>query len=191
MELLTDRLRLREFKEDDWSAVLAYQSEPEYLRYYHWTERTPEDVQAFVGMFLAHQQQQPRTKFQLAVVRQATGELIGSCGVRMASAGAREADIGYELAPTAWGQGYATEAARAVVHFGFAELKLHRIWSWCIAENAASARVLEKVGMRLEGRLRENEYFKGRYWDTLMFGLLDFEWQASGEEADGAIVPPR
>ena len=67
MILETNRLRLREFEEDDWERVLAYQSDPLYLRYYHWTERSEEDVKAFVQMFLDFQQEQPRTKFQLAV----------------------------------------------------------------------------------------------------------------------------
>jgi ribosomal-protein-alanine N-acetyltransferase len=178
MRLTTERLVLRDFTESDWRDVLAYQSDPRYLRYYPWTERTPGDVQDFVRMFVAQQQEQPRIKFQLAVVLKSEERLIGNCGIRMTEPGAQEADIGFELAPEQWGRGYATEAARAIVHFGFTELRLHRIWSWCIAENVGSARVLEKLGMRLEGRLREKEYFKGRCWDTLLFGLLDFEWQA-------------
>lgn len=178
MELTTERLILREFDEDDWPDVLAYQTDPLYLRYYEWTERTPEAVQEFVHMFLAQQREQPRTKFQLAVVLRSTGQLIGTCGIRMERADAHEADIGYELSPLHWGRGYATEAAGAIVKFGFGELGLHRIWSWCIADNAGSARVLEKLGMRLEGRLREKEYFKGRWWDTLLFAILDYEWRA-------------
>src|SRR5512139_3359115 len=167
MELHTDRLLLREFVIADWPALLAYQRDPRYLRYYEWADRTLDDAQRFVQMFLEQQAEQPRRKFQLAVVLQASGQLIGNCGIRQASAGAHEADIGYELAPDHWGRGYATEAARAIVQFGFAELKVHRIWAWCIADNIASARVLEKLGFTLEGRLREKEYFKGRWWDTL------------------------
>jgi len=59
-----------------------------------------------------------------------------------------------------------------VIEFGFEDLALHRISAWCIADNSASVRVLEKVGMRQEGRLRENEYFKRRCWDTLLYALL-------------------
>ncbi len=178
MILTTARLVLREFNADDWPAVLAYQSNPRYLRYYAWTGRTPDEVRAFVQMFLDQQQADPRTKFQLAVVLKATGQLIGNCGIRLKTAAAHEADIGYELDPGHWGQGYATEAARAVVGLGFTQFRLHRIGSWCIAENAGSAHVLEKLGMRQEGRLRENEYFKGRWWDTLLYALLEHEWQA-------------
>jgi len=177
MELITARLILREFRENDWPDILAYQADPLYLRFYEWTERTPEAVQEFVQMFLEQQQEQPRTKFQLAVTLKTNHHLVGTCGIRMASANAHEGDIGYELSPRHWGQSYATEATRAMVQFGFTELRLHRIWSWCVADNVRSARVLEKLGMRLEGRLRDKEYFKGQWWDTLLYAILDHEWR--------------
>ena len=190
MELTTERLILREFNQSDWPDVLAYQSDPLYLRYYHWTDRTPEAVQEFIRMFLDQQRQQPRLKFQLAVVLRSGHQLIGNCGIRMKTADAREGDIGYELSPEHWGQGYATEAARAIVEFGFTNLKLHRIWSWCIAENVGSARVLRKLGLRMEGRKRENEYFKGRWWDTLLFGMLDHEWKAQQQVTGAGQTEP-
>ena len=183
MQFETDRLVLREFTARDVPAVLAYQSDPRYLRLYPWTQRTRQDVAEFVQMFISQQKQRPRTKFQLAVELKDTFQLIGTCGIRMASANAHQADIGYELAPEQWGRGYATEAARALLHFGFTELRVHRIWSWCIAENTGSVRVLEKLGMRREGRLRDNEYFKGRWWDTLQFAILEYEWRAQSSPA--------
>jgi ribosomal-protein-alanine N-acetyltransferase len=178
MQLTTDRLILREIVEEDWNAVLAYQSDPLYLRYYAWTQRTEADVREFIGWFLANQQQQPRTRFQLAVVLKAEERLIGNCGVRINDVDLREGNIGYELDSRYWGHGYATEAAREIVRFGFEELRLHRIWSWCVAENAGSARVLEKVGMRPEGYLREKEYYRDRWWDQRLFAILDHEWKA-------------
>ena len=177
MQMETQRLHLREFVADDWSLVMAYQSDPRYLRYYEQTGQTEQGARDFVGMFLANQQAQPRIKFQLAVTLKESGLLIGNCGVRMKQAGAREADIGYELAPEHWGKGYASEAAQAMVAFGFSQLGVHRIWSWCIADNVGSARVLEKLGMRQEGRLVENEFFKGRWWDTRLYAILEPEWR--------------
>jgi [ribosomal protein S5]-alanine N-acetyltransferase len=185
MILSTERLILRDFVEDDWPAVLAYQQDPLYLRFYDWTGRTPAEVREFVLMFVGNQQEVPRTKFQLAVTLKPDGQLIGNCGIRRKSAEAIEADIGYELNPRYWGKGYATEAARAIVRFGFSELGVHRVWSWCVADNAGSAHVLEKLGMQREGVLREKEYYKGRWWDTLMYAILVYEWQAQqGNEAD-------
>lgn len=178
MQLATERLLLREFVEDDWRAVLAYQSDPLYLRNTPWTERTEADAREFVGWFLAQQQEQPRTKFQLAIVLPAEGRLIGNCGVRVNDPALREGNVGFELDPRYWGRGYATEAAGEMLRYGFAELGLHRIWSWCVAENVASARVLEKVGMRPEGCLREKEFYRDRWWDHRLFAILDHEWRA-------------
>ena len=95
----------------------------------------------------------------------------------MDSPNAFQADIGYELDPRHWNRGYATEAAHAIVDFGFRALSLHRVWAWCVADNTGSAHVMEKLGMRLEGRLRENDYYKDRWWDTLMYGILLEEWE--------------
>lgn len=179
--LETPRLILRDFVTEDWRAIHAYQTNPLYLRYYPWTERTPEAVQAFVQQQIRNQEAQPRLQFQMVITLRDTGQLIGNCGVRMQTAGAFEGDMGYELNPALWGQGIATEAARAIAAFGFESLGLHRIWAHCIAENVASARVLEKVGLRQEGRLRDKEQFKGRYWDVLLYGMLEDEWRASSD----------
>lgn len=178
MRLETERLILREFVEEDWQAVLAYQVDPLYLRYNHWSERTPESVREFVGWFLKQQRQDPRIKYQLAIVLKSTGQLIGNCGVRMDEVNSVQADIGYELSSKFWNHGYATEAAQAIVDFGFSHLGVNRIWADCVADNAGSAHVLEKLGMKLEGRLRENKYFKGREWDTLIYAILADEWKA-------------
>ena len=176
MELVTRRLLLREFVPADWASVLAYQSDPRYRRYYPWTDRTEADARAFVETFLAWQREEPRHRYQLAITLGTKDALIGNCGLRRKPGKDWEADIGYELAPEHWGRGYATEAARAMVSFGFRELGLGRLSSWCIAENTASARVLERLGFQQEGRLRRNERFKGRWWDTLLYGLLRDEW---------------
>ena len=173
----TERLLLRDFVEGDWTAVYAYQTHPDYLRFYHWDHRLPDEVQEFVKMFVRRQRAQPRTHFQLAIVLPESGQIIGNCGIRQRHVESYEAEIGYELDPAYWGNGYATEAARVMVHFGFTELKLHRVTATCIAENEASARVLRKLGMQQEGRLREKEWFKGRWWDVLLFSVLKQEWE--------------
>ncbi len=183
MQLRTERLLLREHVEDDWRAVRAYQSDPRYTRYYPWTERTEAEVRQFIQGFIDAQHEEPRKKFAFAVTLKSSEQLIGNCNLRKNTADARVAEIGYELNPEDWGNGYATEAARAILAFGFDELKLHRIGAWCIAENIASAQVLEKLGMRLEGRLREQEWMKGRWWDALLYGILENDWRARGEKS--------
>jgi [ribosomal protein S5]-alanine N-acetyltransferase len=172
MEIRTRRLVLREFTVDDWPDVLAYERDARYWRYSTGMERTDNDVRAFVEAIVALQQEQPRRKFRLAITLAGDDTVIGSCAVRRKDGTEFEADIGYDLHPEYWGRGYATEAARAMIACGFEELGVHRISAWCIAEDIASVRVLEKAGLRREGCLRENEHFKDRWWDTLLFGIL-------------------
>ena len=178
MQLTTARLTLREFVAEDWKAVQAYQSDPLYTRYYAGEQPTEAEAREFVGRFVSQQQEHPRAKFQLAIVLPAEERLIGNCGLRVNEASLREGNIGYELDSRFWGQGYATEAAREMLRLGFEEHHLHRIWAGCVADNIGSARVLEKIGMRREGHFREKEFFKGRWWDSLVYAVLDREWQA-------------
>jgi len=177
MKLETERLILRDYVKEDLGRVLEYQFDPLYLRYNKWTERTPESAQEFVGWFLDQQIQTPRIKYQLAVVLKSINQLIGNCGVRMEKANDVEANIGYELNPQYWNYGYATEAAHTVVDFGFQHFGVHRIWADLVADNVGSAHVLEKLGMKLEGRLREKTYFKRRWWDALVYAILADEWE--------------
>lgn len=179
MELETKRLVLREFVSDDWRPVLAYQGDPMYLRFYDWDTRSEADARAFVNMFIAYQMERPRTKYQLAMTLKSDGQLIGNAGIRVNDPRLREANIGYELDSLYWNQGYASEAALEIVTFGFETLRLHRIWAQCVAENAASARVLEKVGMTREGCEREKDFIKGRWHDRLTYAILDHEWRAA------------
>jgi ribosomal-protein-alanine N-acetyltransferase len=190
MELHTARLLIREFKAEDWQAVYAYRRDARYQRFYSPLEASENEAREFVNSLVKQQQCVPRTSFQLAITLPESGWLIGSAGIRLRNLlryqpEARQADIGYELDPSYWGQGYATEAALTLLGFGFERLELHRIWADCLADNVASSRVLEKLGMRLEGRLRDNEYFKYRWWDTLIYAILEHEWR--GSEVTGQI----
>lgn len=179
MNFTTHRLTLREIVEDDWQAVLAYQAKPDYLRFYSWEQRTERDVQDFIKRFINWQKEQPRTKFQFAITLSAQPEqLVGICGIRKETADSQSAEMGYEIDPSFWGLGYATEAAQKLLTFGFDELQLHRIWAWTILDNVASCRVLEKIGMEREGQLRQNRWIKGRWRDTVIYGILSEEWKA-------------
>lgn len=168
---------MREFVAEDWRAVYAYQNDPRYLEYYEWDHRSEQDVKAFVGRFLDQQEALPRTKFQLAIVLPNSNKLIGNVGVRKRDAKSYNAELGYELDPREWHNGYALEATQAMLKFGFEEWHVHRVSARVIANNDTSVRVLEKLGLRQEGHLREEEFFKGRFWDTLVYGMLEDEWR--------------
>jgi ribosomal-protein-alanine N-acetyltransferase len=73
--------------------------------------------------------------------------------------------------------------------FGFGKLKVHRIWARCLAENRSSSRVLARLGVRLEGKLRKNERFKDRWWDTLLYGMLEDEWSQHQAPPPASEIP--
>ena len=192
MRIETERLVLREFREDDWPDMLIYWTDPRYRRYYPEVADVERAVRDLVGRFVAAQAERPRRAWQLAIVDKTDGRLIGNCGVRVNDPERREGNIGYELNPRTWGRGYATEAARAILGFGFDELGLHRVWAECVADNTGSARVLEKLGMRREAHFREHQWHGGRWWDTLVYAVLQHEWRGArgGSSAERSALPP-
>lgn len=173
--LRTDRLILREFEEGDWAALHAVESHPEVARYQSFAARSEDESRAYVRGALADAAEEPRRTWDLAVALAADGRVIGRCGFGLDDERA-QAMLWYTLHPDAWGRGYATEAARALVGFGFRDLGLHRIWADCDPANVGSWRVLEKLGMRREGLLRENARVKGEWVDSLIYAVLAREW---------------
>ena len=176
MELSTKRLILRDFFETDWEAVHAYASDPEVVRYMTFGPNTEEESRSFVQRQIQKQSDDPRRDFTLAITLRKDSSLIGSCGVSVASPRDREGRIGYCLSRRFWGKGYGTEAAGALLTFGFKELGLHRIYATCDPGNAASRHVLEKIGMTPEGHLRQNTLMRGRWRDTLLYSILEDEF---------------
>ena len=175
--LKTERLILREFEESDWEAVHFYGSDLEVVRYMPWRPNSVENTRKLIQRAIAHQRDDPRREYELAVTLRAGGGLIGGCGITMTSSQHRGAYIGYCFDKRVWGKGYATEAARAIVAFGFEHLGLRRIVATCDTENLASARVMEKIGMTREGRMREDMQIRGRRRDSFLYAILKHEWQ--------------
>ena len=176
VQLITTRLLLRDFREEDSLRVREYRSDARYLRYYPEEECREEDALRFVGLVMAWAGEAPRSKFQLAIVRASDDLLIGNCGIRVTSGADREAEFGCELDPREWGQGFATEAGREIIGYAFATLAIHRIWSRTIAENRSAAMLAERLGMRQEGRFRESSWMRGRWWDNIIYAVLEQEW---------------
>ncbi len=112
-----------------------------------------------------------------AISLRSEDRLIGGIGLQIDSANPR-AELGYWLGVPYWGQGYATEAARAAVEYGFQTLGLHRIWAGVFAGNSVSANVLRKSGMRHEGGLRQHVLKWGTFIDLEIYGLLRPEWES-------------
>jgi ribosomal-protein-alanine N-acetyltransferase len=176
LPLRTERLVLRDFVGEDWSQVHEYGSDPEVVRFMPWGPNSETATHEFIERALAAQREDPRTKFELAVTLADDGRLIGGCGVRVSAPADRGADMGYCLRRECWGRGYGTETAGALVRFGFEQLKLHRIIATCDVENVASARVLEKTGMRREAHFRSDSEIRGEWRDSYLYAILEHEW---------------
>jgi [ribosomal protein S5]-alanine N-acetyltransferase len=118
--------------------------------------------------------------FSFAITRKADGEYIGSMGIHLDPENQR-AEIGYWIGKPYWGQGYASEAAKRLLQFGFDVLKLNRIYARCFSENIGSERVMQKIGMQYEGLLRQEIYKWGQYIDLKMYAMLRSDYDAGVE----------
>lgn len=177
LKIETPRLLLREFSPEDLDQVDEYASDPEVVKHVVWGPNSREETLAFLGRTKDAGKVDPRVDFDLAVVLKNGERLIGGGGISISSFESRRANIGYVFNRRFWGQGFATEAAEALLGFGFDSLKMHRIVATCDAENRGSARVLEKTGMRYEGRMRDERRQKKAWRDTFMFAILEQEWR--------------
>jgi RimJ/RimL family protein N-acetyltransferase/ubiquinone/menaquinone biosynthesis C-methylase UbiE len=176
----TERQILRDFVAEDFDALHAITSDPEVMRFMFHGARTAERQRAMLDEVIVSQREAPRRRYELAVVRRADGRLLGSVDLTPDEPGV--ADLGYLLGREAWGQGYATEAARTMVAAGFDQLGLHRIFATCDVNHTASARVLEKAGLRRDGVLRGHTFASGRWWDSYLYAVLEDEWRTRGDE---------
>jgi len=176
LPISTSRLELRDFSIDDLSDVHRYASDPTVTNYLSWGPNTVVQTRQFITQAVLDASCVPRPYYELAVYHPGEGAVIGSCGLICRSEEDALFEVGYCLARRAWGHGYATEAVGAMIGFGFEKLGAHRIFAQVIPENPASSRVLEKLGFRQEGRLRQCTRKFGLWRDVLVFGLLEEEW---------------
>jgi RimJ/RimL family protein N-acetyltransferase len=173
----TERLVLRPFAEGDLDAVHDMQSRPEVARYLYWSPRSrSESSLSLQEKIRCRSIEAEGDALIVAVTWSAGGPVIGDLMLNYASATHRQAEIGYVFHPDVQGQGLATEATRLVVDRAFAGLGLHRVYGRIDARNTASARVLERLGMRREAHLVQNEWVKGEWTDEVVYGVLADEW---------------
>ncbi|MDR2046951.1 MAG: GNAT family N-acetyltransferase [Clostridiales bacterium] len=198
--LETERLILRPMELADAADIFKHAGDEETVRYMLWNRHTSiYDTIDFVNMELARYEN--KKSFDYAIVLkenvesdengkndknrknaensvnvkngQNGGRLIGTGGVFDASDLPHKAAIGYILNKDYWGRGFATEAMRAVVGFLTAELRVHRIEAYHTSENAASGRVMQKLGMKYEGMHIDSLYLRGRYFTTVHYALIN------------------
>jgi ribosomal-protein-alanine N-acetyltransferase len=176
LRLDTPRLILREFVEDDWRAMHAIHAREDVVRWLIFEPFDEDAAREYVQGIMVSAREVPRLVFDFAITVKGDDTLRGRVGMKRDDKDPRTAMLWFVLDPALQGQGYVTEAARALVHYAFTELKLHRVWGDCDPRNPASARVMERLGMRREGHLVQNMWIKGEWCDSWIFAVLADEW---------------
>jgi RimJ/RimL family protein N-acetyltransferase len=176
----TERLLLRPYEPPDLDGILAIYSQPEVVRYLYEGPFSREGAAALLERKIANRHiRSDGDAVSFGVEISGSGPVIGDCMVRLLSDAHRQGEIGFVIHPDHQGRGYATEAGRALLRIGFDDLELHRVIGRLEARNAASARVLKKLGMRREAHLIENEWVKDEWQSELIYAALDREWRAT------------
>lgn len=174
--LNTARLRLRPFEDADVDSLFTLHTNPNVLRYWDspaWKERSRGEKFIKKCRTIAEEGSGAR----VAVDRLSDGAFIGWCSLTDFNPDFRSAALGYCYTDEVWGQGYATEVARAVLGWAYDTLDLNRVQAETDTRNAASARVLEKLGFLREGTLREDCIVNGDVSDSWVYGLLRRDWK--------------
>lgn len=175
--LETERLLLRALTADDTADVFRIMGDPRVTRYFGSLPMTTlsqaaERIESCRQSFADH------SGVRWAIVERASARMLGSAGYWRLVRPHFSAEIGYELAPEAWGRGIMTEAMRAILRFGFTTLGLHRVEAQIHPDNTGSRRVLEKLGFTQEGYFRQSYYEPATHTfsDTAFFSLLAADW---------------
>ena len=173
------RLLLRPLSTADVAALVAYRSLAEVCRYVPFDPMDASEVTARLKAGWSRPSLgQEGDALVLGAERADSGELIGDVLLRWISAEHGCGEIGYVFHPAHAGHGYAAEAAHALLHLAFDDLKLHRVIARLDIRNTASARLAARLGMRQDAHLVENEWFKGEWTDEFDFAMLEREWRS-------------
>jgi RimJ/RimL family protein N-acetyltransferase len=177
LPIKTERLLLRLYTEDDLRDVYDIQSRPDVVRYLYWGVRDQAQARGSLAMKIAASGlREEGDNLTLAVVLPETGKVIGDVLIIWTSREHRQGEIGYIFHPDHGGHGYATEAAEVMLRLGFEVFGLHRVIGRLDGRNLASARVLERLGMRREACFVQNEVVKGEWTDEVVYAMLADEW---------------
>jgi RimJ/RimL family protein N-acetyltransferase len=148
-------------------------------RYLYHEPRTEDEVRELLGRKIAMRTiSDEGDTLALAIVPRDLDAVVGDCVLTMTSGVHRQGEIGFVVHPDHQGRGYATEASRRLLRIAFEDVQLHRVVGRLEPRNVASSRVLEKLGMRREAHLVENEFVKGEWQSELVYAILDREWRS-------------
>jgi len=170
------RVTLDLLRDDDLEALYALQSNSEVCRYLLYEARSREKVAEVLTRDAGATRLENPGDFVQPAIRDEDGHFVGTMYFHLTSADDRTAEIGWILAPTSQGKGYATEAALVLLKLAFGKLALHRVYAELDPRNAASVAICERLGMRHEAHFIEHMWLKDEWTDTATYAILEREW---------------
>ncbi|MGH3795049.1 MAG: GNAT family N-acetyltransferase [Pseudonocardiaceae bacterium] len=177
IQIIGSCVLLREFCPSDLDRVMNVVGDDRVTDSLSFDSRTRDQASTMIQETLSRAKQEPRTEYYLAVAA-ADNELVGFA--RLGLNGVQAAKLGYAIAADYWRRGYASDATRTLVNFGFRSLKLHRISAAIGPENTTSIAIARRLGMTYEGRLRDHVYTNGKWRDSILYSILADEWVTDG-----------
>ena len=180
MNVVTERLILRDFKNSDWEDLHELYMKPETVKYN--PSGYPDNEEAskkIVAGWSAQPDKAVREEYTAAIITKTDLKFVGVISLNLGDRKYRKGEIWYKLHPDYWGQGLATEATKAMLAFGFEQLHLHRIECGCSIHNVASYKVMEKVGMTREGIKRKVLPLGNDWHDAYWYAMLEDEYKRS------------
>jgi RimJ/RimL family protein N-acetyltransferase len=175
--VVTPRLFLRPFESGDLESLLAFHSDPATVRYVPFRARDRTEMTSALAQKITHTALRAEDdRLELAVVTTADQVVIGDVMLALRSVENETVEVGYMFSPASAGQGYATETVRALLDLAFVQLRARRLIARVDVRNSASRALLQRLGLRLEAELLENEWFKGELTSEVDYAILAREW---------------
>ncbi|MCK5883375.1 MAG: GNAT family N-acetyltransferase [Bacteriovoracaceae bacterium] len=169
----TERFVIRDLLASDYEIVHELVQEPKIYQYQVWGPNSKEDTLNYLNCCIAQQSSFPRHNYEMAIIERSTNAFVGTIAIRVKDTINKKAEIGYWVKYSKWGQGYATEATRALLKFGFNQLHLNKISATVSPENIGSVTVLKKVSMRKVGILESDLLVRGVFRDSILLEITN------------------
>ena len=178
MEILTERLCLRETTERDYDFLVELETNESCLKYESDTVPTIDSLNEKFRETLEDININPRDRYRLIILKLSTSEPIGRIVLWKIDDSIKEWEIGWYILPKYWGMGYAPEAASALLKFAFNDLEVHRIQALCNDQNINSEKVMIKIGMKKEGTCRGVRLLNNQWYGSHIYSLLESEFNS-------------
>lgn len=166
-----EKVYFRALSTDDVHAIHSYACDPDVSRFIGWKlMNTLDETREFIELMI--KREEAGTHYYASIVEKTTNAVIGTVMIFNFDQEANKAEIGYVFHKDSWGKGYGSESLALMSEFAFETLKLHKLFAYVVDANVGSARILEKDQFTLEGRLKDNYFIEGQYYDALFYGKI-------------------